>query len=221
MKAPVVEPRGRASAAAPGGRDGRMRSAAQAGGPKPEPRRHARESPGGAAPAGGPRAVPPGSAAEGRGRRRGAFPGLLACALAAAVLPPPAAAGQRGPYPIFTEAHLDATMTTLGPNVAGVRAALAAGDHAAAKERAIRSREQLAVTITFWRDRRRHDAVGWLRSALDRLDALDSALSAEPVDAAAAAEIADELAEACAACHAAYREGDGGGGYRLKAGALP
>lgn len=156
----------------------------------------------------------------GRGRRRGSFPGLLALVLAAAVLPAPAA-GQRGPYPIFTEAHLDATMTTLGPNVAGVRAALAAGDHAAAKERAIRSREQLAVTVTFWRDRRRQDAVAWLRSALDRLDALDTALSAETVDAAAAAAIADELAEACAACHAAYREEDGGGGYRLKASALP
>lgn len=175
-----------------------------------------------AAPAVGPGAVPPEPVAEGRGRRRGSCPGLLAFALAAAVLPPPpAAAGQRGPYPIFTEAHLDATMTTLGPNVAGVRAALAAGDHATAKERAIRSREQLAVTITFWRDRRRHDAVGWLRSALNRLDALDTALSAEPVDAAAAAAIADEMAEACAACHAAYREGDGRGGYRLKASALP
>ena len=46
-------------------------------------------------------------------------------------------------------------MTTLGPNVAGVRAALASGDHSTAKERAIRSREQLATTITFWRDRER------------------------------------------------------------------
>ena len=219
-----MEPRSRAFAAAAGGRDGRTPLAAvqvyadvklfaaAAGG------RDGRTRP--AAPAAGRGAVPPAPAAEGRGRRRGSFPGLLALVLAAAVLPAPAA-GQRGPYPIFTEAHLDATMTTLGPNVAGVRAALAAGDHAAAKERAIRSREQLAVTITFWRDRRRQDAVAWLRSALDRLDALDTALSAEPVDAAAAAAIADELAEACAACHAAYREEDGGGGYRLKTSALP
>lgn len=155
------------------------------------------------------------------GPRPGFGRGLLGPALKVAVLLlPSAAAGQDGPYPIFTEAHLDATMTTLGPNVAGVRAALAAGDRSTAKERAIRSREQLAATITFWRDRDRQDAVGWLRAALDRLDALDTALSVEPVDEAAAAAIADELTAACAACHAAYREPDGAGGYRLKSGAF-
>ncbi len=140
---------------------------------------------------------------------------------AAALLLPAASSGQQGPYPIFTEAHLDATMTTLGPNVAGVRAALAAGDHSTAKERAIRSREQLATTITFWRDREREDAVGWLRTALNRLDALDTALSAESVDAPAAVAIGDEIAEACNACHAVYREENGDGGYRLKTSALP
>ena len=87
--------------------------------------------------------------------------------MAAVLMLPAVAAGQQGPYPIFTDAHLDAIMTTLGPNVAGVRAALSAGDYATAKERAIRSREQLATTITFWRDRDREDAVGWLRAALE------------------------------------------------------
>ena len=164
----------------------------------------------------------PGARAEAaRGSRRG-LPGLPGFALTAFVLLlPAAAAGQQGPYPIFTEAHLDATMTTLGPNVAGVRAALAAGDYSTAKERSIRSREQLATTITFWRDRDRQDAVGWLRAALNHLDALDTALSVESVDAAVAAAIAEEVTEACTACHAAYREPDGAGGYRLKSSALP
>ena len=152
------------------------------------------------------------------------FPGqgLLRPALvAAALMLGAAAAGQQGPYPIFTEAHLDAIMTTLGPNVAGVRAALSAGDYATAKERAIRSREQLATTITFWRDRDREDAVGWLRAALRHLDALDTALSVEPVDGPAAAAIAGEATEACTACHAVYRESDGDGGFRVKSSALP
>ena len=140
---------------------------------------------------------------------------------AAALLLPASSPAQQGPYPIFTEAHLDATMTTLGPNVAGVRAALAAGDYSTAKERAIRSREQLATTITFWRDRDRDDAVGWLRTALERLDALDTALSVESVDAAAVVAIGDEISEVCNACHAVYREPDGDGGYRVKASALP
>ncbi len=141
--------------------------------------------------------------------------------MAAVLMLPAVAAGQQGPYPIFTDAHLDAIMTTLGPNVAGVRAALSAGDYATAKERAIRSREQLATTITFWRDRDREDAVGWLRAALHHLDALDNALSVEPVDAVAATATAGEITEACTSCHAVYREPDGDGGYRLKASAFP
>lgn len=140
---------------------------------------------------------------------------------AAALLLPAASPAQQGPYPIFTEAHLDATMTTLGPNVAGVRAALADGDYSTAKERAIRSREQLATTITFWRDRDRDDAVGWLREALNGLDALDTVLSAESVDAAAAGAIGADITEACNACHAVYREDDGDGGYRMRTSALP
>ncbi len=149
---------------------------------------------------------------------RSVGPALTAVLL---LLPAVAAAQDGPPYPIFTEAHLDAIMTTLGPNAAGVRAALAAGDYSTAKERAIRSREQLATTITFWRDRERPNAVRWLRTALNRLDALDTALSAESVDAAAAEAIAGEVTEACTACHAVYREPDGDGGYRVKSSAFP
>ena len=71
---------------------------------------------------------------------------------------------QERPYPIYTVHHLDATMKTLGPNVAGVRAALVEADYLTAKQRAIRSREQLATTVTFWRDREREDALLWLLS---------------------------------------------------------
>ena len=160
-----------------------------------------------------------------RGLRRRLQSSALAAAAsilaAAALLLPASSPAQQGPYPIFTEAHLDAIMTTLGPNVAGVRAALAAGDYSTAKERAIRSREQLATTITFWRDRDRNDAVGWLRSALDRLDALDTALSVESVDAAAVEAIGTEITQACDACHTVYREQDGDGGYRIRTSALP
>ncbi len=156
-----------------------------------------------------------------RGFPRPALVAAAAALAAAVLLLPAASSGQQGPYPIFTEAHLDATMTTLGPNVAGVRAALAAGDYSTAKERAIRSREQLATTITFWRDRDRDDAVGWLRTALDRLDALDTALSVESVDAPAVVAMGDEIAEACNACHAVYRELDGDGGYRVNTSVLP
>ena len=66
---------------------------------------------------------------------------------------------QGKPYPVFTPDNLDLTMKALGPNVAGTSASLAEGDYTTAKERAIRAREQLARTVTFWRDQEREDAL--------------------------------------------------------------
>ncbi len=130
-------------------------------------------------------------------------------------------AAQDKPYPIFTPSHLDATMKTLGPNVAGVVASLADGDFTTAKERVIRSREQLATTVTFWRDNDQDDALTLLRAALDQMDALDAALSTEAVDATKVDTLATEIGGACVACHAVYREQDPATGeYRLKPGAL-
>ena len=99
-------------------------------------------------------------------------------------------------------------MKTLGPNVAGIRASLADGDFTTAKERTIRSREQLAISVTFWRDMARDDAVTLLRTALDRMDALDAALSIETVDPGAVETLATEVDAACTACHVVYREQD-------------
>ena len=124
-------------------------------------------------------------------------------------------------YPVFTDEHLDATMKTLGPNVAGVRAALATDDLTLAKERVIRAREQLAPTITFWRDHGRDDAVDLLRTVLRAFDALDVALSRDPVDRVAVETRTAEVSAGCAACHAVYREeGPGDGEYRVRQSAL-
>ena len=132
-----------------------------------------------------------------------------------------ALATQDKPYPIFTLDHLDAAMKTLGPNVVGIRASLADGDFTTAKERVIRSREQLAVTVTFWRDRERDDAVALLRAAVDRMDALDAALSVEAVDPTAVDRLATEIDGACGACHTIYREQDPvTSEYRLRQSAL-
>ncbi len=131
------------------------------------------------------------------------------------------ASAQGRPYPIFSVDHLDATMKTLGPNVAAVRAALVDADYPTAKQRVIRSREQLARTITFWRDRERDDAVGWLRSALTQLDALDTALSAEAVDPAVVDSIAAAVTANCVACHTAYREQDQNGNYQVRLSSRP
>ncbi len=156
----------------------------------------------------------------------------LRCAPASCLLPPVsfwclliftagAVAAQDKPYPIFTLDHLDATMRRLGANVAGLRASLADGDFTAAKARVIRSREQLAITVTFWRDKGRDDAVALLRTALDRMDALDAALSVEEVDPTAVETLVTQIGDACTACHAVYREQDPvTREYRLTPGAL-
>jgi len=131
------------------------------------------------------------------------------------------ALAQDTPYPIFTADHLDATMKTLGPNLAGLQAALREGDFSAAKERAIRSREQLATTVTFWRDHERDDAVQLIRDVLDQFDALDGFLSTPEVDSAGVEPLLSGIQRGCQACHGVYREQDAvTGDYRLNQGAL-
>lgn len=138
---------------------------------------------------------------------------MLGAALAVSV----AASGQDTTYPIFTADQLDATMKTLGPNVAGVEAALRDQDYAGAKAQAIRSREQLAVTVTFWRDQARAEAVGLLGAVLDELDALDDLLSAPEVAAASVDTALAEVQAGCQACHQVYRERDPTtGAYQLR-----
>jgi len=124
------------------------------------------------------------------------------------------------PYPIYTADHLAGTMETLGPNFAAAVRALEAGDYPAAKERLARAREQLATTITFWRQRERDDGIGFVRTAVRAMDDLDAAMSVDDVDAEVASAFAADVQATCNACHAVYREPDPEGGFRLKAEAL-
>lgn len=111
-------------------------------------------------------------------------------------------------YPIFTPDHFSATMKTVGQNFGGVSQAVTAGDFENAKSRAIRAREQLATTVTFWRKNKKDDAVAMLRTATQRLDELDNVLSKTPIDKDAAAGAVKQVGAACQACHGVYREQD-------------
>jgi hypothetical protein len=120
-------------------------------------------------------------------------------------------------YPVFTLDNFVTTMKTVGRNFTGVNQAVANGDFDTAKAQLARSREQLAITITYWRDRQKDDAITMLKSALTKMDALDTALSSESIDASAAAASAKQVADACQACHSVYREQDPATkGYRIK-----
>ena len=126
--------------------------------------------------------------------------GLLAAAAGVALV------AQQRPFPVYNEYHLDRTMKLVGRNFAGARGALDAGEFEAAKALFTRTREQVAVSITYWRHNGRDDGVRMLRDVLDGFDALDAALSKPPVDAAAA--LAAGTDAACQTCHAVYRAQD-------------
>jgi hypothetical protein len=124
-------------------------------------------------------------------------------------------------YPIFTAANFVDTMKIVGLNFSAVNAAIASSDFPTAKAQLIRSRERLALTITFWRDRKKDDAIKMLRDALNGMDDLDTLLSATSVDGSAASATVKQIGTTCQSCHAAYREQDGSSRtYRFKAGLI-
>jgi len=129
-----------------------------------------------------------------------------------------AAVGDK-PYPVFTPDNFANNMRLLGPNFGAVNAALAKGDFENAKAHLVRSRELLAITVTFWRDRKKDDALKMLRDTLTRMDELDNILSSESIDQAAALATAKQVGGGCQSCHSLYREQiPGTKGYRVKDG---
>jgi len=129
---------------------------------------------------------------------------LAACLL---VIAGPAAPADK-PYPIFTPENFTNTMQLVGRNFAAVNAAIAKNDFDTAKAQLVRSRELLATTVTYWKDRKQDDAVQILRDTLDKMSNLDTALSAEKIEPASAAALAKQIGGGCQSCHAAYREQD-------------
>jgi cytochrome c556 len=115
---------------------------------------------------------------------------------------------QKNPYRTYTEEKFVQNMQSADRNYAAVKAFVARTDYESAKAQLTRAREQMALTITFWRDTKKDDAVAMLRKALNSMDDLDVAMSAERVDPAAVAGASERINAACQACHAAYREQD-------------
>jgi cytochrome c556 len=147
---------------------------------------------------------------------------LAGVAIVAALAYPVAAQQKKNPYRNYTQEKFEENMQAAGRNYAAVASFLANSDYESAKAQLTRAREQLAITITFWRDRQRDDAVGMLRSALAGMDALDTVLSASPVDPAAVRSASQKVNAACSACHGIYREQDPvTKAYRLKPGTTP
>jgi hypothetical protein len=141
--------------------------------------------------------------------------------LAAVLLTSTAATAQKNPYRSYTEDKFVQNMQTASRNYAAVTELLSKSDYESAKAQLTRAREQLAITMTFWQDRKKDDAITLLRRALERTDELDTVLSAESVDATAVKTAAQGLNASCQACHAAFRDQDPATkAYRVKPAAL-
>lgn len=132
-----------------------------------------------------------------------------------------AAIAQKNPYRNYTEEKFVENMQTAGRNYAAVTAFVGKSDYESAKAQLTRAREQLAITITFWRDRKKDDGVAMLRNALNSMDNLDVVLGAERVDPSAVRMASDRINSACEACHALYRDQDPATkAYRVKPGSI-
>lgn len=128
---------------------------------------------------------------------------------------------QKNPYPIFTLEQYTNMMKTAGRNFGAVQVSLSKSDFEAAKAQLTRSREQIAITVTFWRDNKKDDALKMLRNTLNRMDELDATLSADKVDTDAARDLARQINAACQSCHAVYRDQDPATkAFRLKPGSV-
>jgi cytochrome c556 len=146
---------------------------------------------------------------------------LCIAALVVAAAPSAAIAQDRRPYPIFTSEHFVAAMKTIGQAFQAVNAALAKNEIEDSKAYLAISRDRLATTITFWRDRKKDDAIKMLREVLTKMDELDAAISVETVNPAAVSTLVKQVGAGCAACHAVYREQDPQTkAYRLKTGSV-
>jgi len=119
-----------------------------------------------------------------------------------------AISAQKNPYLNYNEEKFVQNMQAADRNYAAVKAFVAKSDYESAKAQLTRAREQMAVTITYWRDSKKDDAVAMLRKALNGMDDLDVALGAEGVDPSAIAGASERINAACTACHTAYREQD-------------
>jgi cytochrome c556 len=97
--------------------------------------------------------------------------------------------------------------------------ALGSAAYADARTQLTTLRQNFMTLQGFWAERKKDDAVGFLKDGLTRLDALDKMLAAATVDQMAAQAAAKELGGAtCGACHKTYREGDAQTGFRFKPG---
>jgi cytochrome c556 len=143
-----------------------------------------------------------------RRARRVGLTAVAALAFAGVVSVSGAALAQKNPYRTYNEEKFVQNMQTAGRNYAAVTDLLTRKDYDSAKAQLTRVREQLAITVQFWRDKKQDNAQQMLRDTLARTDDLDTALSEPTVSPEAVTAASQRLGASCQACHAQYRVQD-------------
>jgi cytochrome c556 len=140
--------------------------------------------------------------------RRTRSAAVAAASLVVVVAASGAALAQKNPYRSYNEEKFVQNMQTAGRNYAAVNELIGRKDYESAKAQLTRAREQLAITVQFWRDKKKDDALKLLRDSLERSDDLDNALSEETVNPATVTGASQRLGASCQACHSQYRVQD-------------
>jgi hypothetical protein len=140
--------------------------------------------------------------------RRTRIAAVTAAALIVLVGASGVALAQKNPYRNYNEEKFVQNMQTAGRNYAAVNDLIGKKDYESAKAQLTRAREQLAITVQFWRDKKKDDALELLRESLERSDDLDNALSEETVNPEAVTAASQRLGASCQSCHAQYRVQD-------------
>jgi cytochrome c556 len=118
------------------------------------------------------------------------------------------AAQDKNPYPVFSADQFIAAMKTIGQAFTAANGAMGADQGDDAKAYIAITRDRLATTVTFWRDRKRDDALKMLRQTIEQLDQLDAALSTDAIDKSAVSNLTRQIGASCQSCHEVYREQD-------------
>ena len=124
-----------------------------------------------------------------------------------------------GQAKITTTQEYTALMKSTAQAFGAANKAIGSAAYADARPQLAVLRQNFTTLQGFWSERKKDDAVGFVKDGLTRLDALDKMISAATVDQVAAQAAAKEFAgSTCAACHKTYREGDAQTGFRFKPG---
>lgn len=114
---------------------------------------------------------------------------------------------------------LEQLMQKIGPTYQSLRKNLQAGATAEAGKEAGELGELFGGVEKFWAQHDKQEPVKFAQQA--RTYASEVAGSAAAGDGPKATAVAENMGGVCKQCHGTYRESDGQGGYRIKAGVLP